>query len=204
MIAPAGSQHPAGLFMRGNFASMSFEAVIFDADGTLLDTLEDLADSMNGALRELGFPVHETPAYRYFVGGGMQNLVRRALPETARNDETLVARGLAAMRDIYGRNWDRKTKPYDGVPDLLDDLSGRNVKMAVLSNKLHDSTLLVIERYFSKWKFEVVFGERPGVPVKPDPAGAIEIATIFGLAPQKILFLGDTGIDMRTAFAAGR
>jgi phosphoglycolate phosphatase len=182
---------------------MKFEAVIFDADGTLLDTLEDLADSMNGVLRAFGYPEHPIAEYRYFVGDGMENLVRRTLPGKDRLDPAAVSRCFELMREKYASNWNRKTRPYSGVPELLDGLSRLGVRMSVLSNKPHDFTVSVIETMLAKWKFDVVLGERPGVPRKPDPAGAVEIADRLGIDPARFLYLGDTATDMLTANAAG-
>ena len=181
---------------------MKFEAIIFDMDGTLLDTLADLSDSMNQVLSRFGFPEHSQEAYKYFVGEGMDVLVRRALPPDQRND-SLVAQCLQAMREEYVRNWDRTTRPYPGIPELLDALSQRKIPMAILSNKPHDFTRIVADKLLGKWTFPILLGARASVPKKPDPAGALEIAEAFRLPPDKILYLGDTGTDMKTATAAG-
>lgn len=182
---------------------MQHNAVIFDLDGTLLDTLDDLADSMNVVLAEHGFPTHPTASYRYFVGDGMANLVRRAFPETVSRSEEAVAQGLAAMRAEYDRRWNSKTRPYPGVSDMLDALVERHVKIAVLSNKPHEFTLKTVEALLSNWTFDVVLGERPPIPRKPDPQGAVEVSRLLGIPPQRILYLGDTGTDMLTATRAG-
>lgn len=181
---------------------MGFSAVVFDLDGTLLNTLEDLADSMNQALRALGFPAHPVAAYRYLVGDGMEALARRALPEPARDQET-VARAMAALRQEYGRRWDCKTRPYPGVPHLLEALQSRHLRLAVLSNKPDDFTRLTVERLLAPGRFDQVRGARPGVPTKPDPAGALKLAAQLGAAPAACLYLGDTSIDMQTARRAG-
>lgn len=182
---------------------MNYRAILFDLDGTLLDTLEDLADSMNSVLRRSGFPEHELYAYKYFVGDGMLNLVRRAVPENARTDESLVAACLASMKEEYGRRWKEKTRPYPGVPEMLDALGQKGVKMVVLSNKPHEFTQLTVTTLLPRWKFDAVFGERPSVPRKPDPAGALEIAAAIDVRPAEFLYLGDTSTDMITANAAG-
>lgn len=181
---------------------MKFRAVVFDLDGTLLDTLDDLADSMNSVLSRRHYPVHDIDAYKYFVGSGLRNLVRNTFPEDARYDEN-VDRGLAELREEYGKRWSNKTKPYKGIDALLSGLADRGMKMAVLSNKADDFTKQMIRKLLPEWHFEVVFGERDGVPRKPDPAGALEIAGILGLRPEDCLYLGDTGVDMRTATSAG-
>jgi phosphoglycolate phosphatase len=181
---------------------MNFKAVIFDMDGTLLDTLADLADSMNQVLKNLGFPEHPREAYKYFVGQGMDILVRKALPPEHLN-ESLIPQCIEAMREEYGKIWDRNTRPYPGIPELLDALTQRKIPMAILSNKPHDFTRFVAAKLLAKWTFPVILGARPGVPKKPDPAGALEIADILKLSPKEILYLGDTGTDMQTANAAG-
>lgn len=183
--------------------SKDFQAVIFDLDGTLLDTLQDLADSMNVALSHFGFPVHELEKYRHFVGDGMENLVRRAVPDTAKNDPRLISRCLEMMRKTYELNWRVRTRPYPGVPELLDALSGRGLKMAVLSNKPDDSTRKVVDGLLGAWRFEAVVGARPRVPLKPDPSSALEIANRLKLGPARFVYLGDTATDMKTANAAG-
>lgn len=181
---------------------MIFRAVLFDLDGTLLDSLADLSDSMNAVLKKLGFPVHEPDAYRYFVGDGMEILCRRSLPENHR-DPTTVAACLAGMKDEYGRRWHDKTRPYPGIDPLLDRLGSRGIKTAVLSNKPDDFTRLTVEHLFPKRRFDAVFGERPGIARKPDPAAALEIARSLGVGPAEVVYLGDTAIDMKTAAAAG-
>ena len=143
------------------------------------------------------------PAYKYFVGNGLSNLVRRALPEGSREDEALVAACLDSMNREYGERWKDKTRPYPGVPEMLDALSRRGVKMVVLSNKPDAFTKLTVGELLADWKFDVVFGERPSVPRKPDPAGAFEISDLIGVPPGSFLYLGDTATDMITAVAAG-
>lgn len=177
-------------------------AVVFDLDGTLLDSLEDLADSMNQVLTREGLPVHPVDAFRYFVGDGMEMLVRRALPPD-RVDPPTVARTLAAMRAEYDRRCADKTRPYPGIPELLDALTRRAVPFAVFSNKPHDAAVDLVGRLLGRWRFAAVLGARPGFPAKPDPAGALETAALLGVAPAQCLYLGDTGTDMRTARAAG-
>ncbi len=176
--------------------------MLFDLDGTLLDTLEDLADSMNAALRQLGFPPHPVAPYRYFVGDGVVNLVARALPE-AHRDEATVAKAVALMRRIYGEHWADKTRPYPGVAELLDALVERGVKMAVLSNKPHDSTQLCVAKLLPRWRFDAVIGQSKAVPPKPDPTGVREIVARLGVPVEQFLYLGDTNTDMQTANAAG-
>ena len=177
-------------------------AAIFDLDGTLLDTLQDLADSANEALTGAGFPAHPVDAYRTFVGDGMHVLIQRILPEDGR-DEDSIQRVLTLYRAAYGRRWNNTTRPYDGVPELLTALAAQPVKLGVLSNKPQAFTELCISHHLPGHPFHAVFGQRDHVPRKPDPAGAVEIAQSFRLEPAEILFVGDTRTDMETAVAAG-
>ncbi|HAU36546.1 MAG TPA: HAD family hydrolase [Phycisphaerales bacterium] len=179
-----------------------FKAVLFDLDGTLLDTIDDLADSMNDVLARNGFPAHGVAEYKYFVGDGIVNLVRRALPADRRDEQTL-ARLVAEQRREYGRRWADKTRPYDGIPQLLDALSERGLALAVLSNKPHETTQAVVAKFLSRWTFAVVRGEGPHTPAKPDPTGATQVAAQLGLPPAQCLYVGDTDTDMKTATAAG-
>ena len=181
---------------------MKYKAVIFDLDGTLLDTIEDLSDSMNVSLEKMGFPGHTTESYKMFVGDGVRMLAQRALPQDACSSENIDL-CLRFMDKEYNMRLFEKTRPYEGIENLLDGLCSKNVKIAVLSNKLNQFTGTIIAKLLPNWKFEVVFGERPGIPKKPDPSGAIEIAEIMGISPENILYLGDTSIDMKTANSAG-
>ncbi|MBI4775771.1 MAG: HAD family hydrolase [Deltaproteobacteria bacterium] len=181
---------------------MNFKAVIFDLDGTLLDTIEDLADSMNAVLNGMGAGRHDVEAYKYMVGDGVENLCRRALPENLRDEQT-VGRSVEAMRTEYGKRWMAKTKPYDGIPDLLDSLSHSGLKMAVLSNKVDEFTRKCVVQLLSRWRFDAILGARPDAPKKPDPSGAFELAERLSVSPGEVLYVGDTGTDMRTAVSAG-
>jgi len=182
--------------------TIDFQAILFDLDGTLLDTLTDIANAANAGLKLLGFPTHPIESYRRFVGDGAGCLARRVLPEDHQDDET-VERCRVAIADEYAKCWADKTKPYPGVPELLAELQARGVPMAVLSNKPHDATRTVVEGYFPDCHFQVVRGALPSVPVKPDPAGAIQIAEELDILPGRFVYLGDTDTDMRTAVAAG-
>ncbi len=182
---------------------MRFKAVIFDLDGTLLDTIEDLTDSMNAALAGLGFPGCSIEECKQLVGDGLATFVERVLPPEARDNPAIAARLTERMRAEYKRRNAVKTKPYEGITELLDTLTERAMAMAVLSNKPHDSTVEIVKKYFPRWTFRAIFGAREGVPIKPDPAPALEIAQILNVAPAEILYLGDTNTDMWTADAAG-
>jgi len=181
---------------------MPYKAVLFDLDGTLLDTIEDIGDAANRILRQKGFPAHNMGTYSRLVGDGALNLIIRALPEDKQID-TIIHQCLDAFLEDYGRNWNVKTRPYDGIPEMLDTLTARRLKMAVLSNKPHEYTKQCMEGFLSDWNFDVVFGQRDGVPRKPDPAGALEIAEQLNISPSDFLYLGDTEIDLKTSIAAG-
>lgn len=181
---------------------MPFRAVVFDLDGTLLDTLADLGESSNAALARLGFPTHPLEAYRTFVGDGVNVLIQRILPESHRDAGT-VARGVEAFREVYGENWNNRTRPYAGIVEMLDELTARKIPMAVLSNKPHDFTVQCVEEFLPDHHFAVVLGHQQGRPTKPDPDGALEIARQLQLPPAEIAFLGDTSVDMQTACNAG-
>ncbi|HET6484776.1 MAG TPA: HAD-IA family hydrolase [Spirochaetia bacterium] len=182
---------------------MQRKAILFDLDGTLLDTLEDLGDSMNAVLSARGLPTHPLESYRYFVGDGVGELVRRALPADRAADETLVHACTEGMRLEYDKRWHDKTRLYDGVGSLLDALTRAGVKLTVLSNKPDAFVRLIVQHYFAAWRFAAALGARPSVPRKPDPAAAIEISRLLRLAPSEFLYVGDTNTDMQTARAAG-
>ncbi len=178
-------------------------AIIFDLDGTLLDTLEDLADSMNDALRALGFPTHPLEAYRTFVGDGAQMLAQRAVPAAHARDEVTVGAAYQAYLGAYGRRWSLKSRPYDGVRDLLDACVVRGVKLAVFSNKADPFTQVVIRTLLPDWPWSAIRGQRADCPRKPAPDGALQVASELGLDPGDCWFLGDSGVDMACANAAG-
>lgn len=181
---------------------MNFQGVIFDLDGTLLDTLEDIAVSVNSVLARFGLPTHGVDAYRNFIGDGVSMLVTRALPAEKRA-AGMVADCARAFRENYSRNWNVNTKQYKGVEELLRSLSAKHVKMAVLSNKPHDFTDRCVHELLPNHRFEMILGQREGVPSKPDPTGALEIAASLSIAPSRFLYLGDSGVDMDTAIGAG-
>jgi phosphoglycolate phosphatase len=179
-----------------------FKAVLFDLDGTLLNTIDDLTDSMNAVLRRSGFPEHEAATFKYFVGDGMEDIVRRALPEEHRGSKA-VDEGMKAYNQEYRNRYTRKTRPYDGIQALLDGLTFQGIKMAILSNKPHDFTVKMVGQLLGDWTFEPVFGVRPSVPKKPDPSAALEAAGLLRVEPKDILYLGDSDVDMMTARNAG-
>ena len=167
-----------------------------------MDTLEDLADSVNRVLRARGFPTHKLEAYRFFVGDGSRMLVKRALPENERSDESLE-RYLRAFQKDYAAAWDVKTKPYEDTPQLLSILAQKDVRMAVCSNKPHAFAVMCVERLLNKWAFDHIVGQSDRYPKKPAPDSALAIARYMGVRPTEMLFVGDSGVDMQTAVAAG-
>jgi phosphoglycolate phosphatase len=186
----------------GAIKKMIFEAVLFDLDGTLIDTLEDIGDAVNRSLSKKSFPTHDLSTYRKFVGDGSRTLMERALPKEHRNDKNIDA-CLKEYVEDYSRNYNVKSKLYFGIPNLLDRLKAKGVKLAILSNKPDAMTKTCVNAFLSKWDFDVVFGERDSVPRKPNPQGALEIAKKMSIPPSNFLYLGDTATDMKTAVSAG-
>ncbi len=180
-----------------------YKGIIFDLDGTLIDTLEDLADSVNEALERMGYPVWPVEAYRFKVGRGFRNLMENSVPETVREDGGVIDRMLGFFVEAYDRRYMNKSHPYEGVDELLDGLVGKGIFLAVNSNKRTDYTEKLIDKLFGRIPFVGVFGERAGVPKKPDPAGALELCGRMGLEPGEVLYVGDSGTDMKTGRNAG-
>jgi phosphoglycolate phosphatase len=174
--------------------------VIFDLDGTLLDSIGDIGGAMNATLAAHGFPTHSIDAYLRKVGDGIEMLAKRALPINAPVD---LREFIDDYRQRYAERMEHETRPYDGVPAMLDALAERNVPMAVLSNKREDFTVELVKRQLPKWSFVEVRGERTGVPRKPDPQAALALAQVLGLEADECAFVGDTPIDVKTAVAAG-
>lgn len=181
---------------------MPYRAILFDLDGTLLNTLDDIADSANAVLAEHGYPPHSADDYRFFIGGGVDILFERALPESERREDTIHA-CVERFRDVYKSGWDVKTRVYAGASELLDGLVLRGLKLAILSNKPHAFVGKCVTRYLSHWTFSPILGQRDGIPHKPDPTGARQIADALDIAPAEFLYLGDSATDMKTARAAG-
>lgn len=174
------------------------KAALFDLDGTLLNTLKDLANATNRALASAGYPVHPVEAYRRFVGNGLRTLVIRALPageDTSPALDELIKR----TGENYARGWAETTRPYPHIPELLDELHGKGIPMAVVTNKPHDWTLLMLERYFPGKPFAFVQGATADLPHKPDPTGALKAACNLKVMPEEAAFLGDSNVDMHTA-----
>lgn len=184
---------------------MHCQGLVFDLDGTLLDTLDDIVSAGNVALTACGYPPHQREAYRYFVGNGADTLMARALPEgeLGRLGPEGLVRLSKAMRKAYAEQEDRATRPYEGIPELLKLLRERGLKSAVLSNKPHEATMRVVGRFLAEHPFDVVQGALPDAPLKPDPTLAFRVMEQLGLRPADIIYVGDSDVDMRTARAAG-
>ena len=181
---------------------MKFLAVLFDMDGTLLNTLDDIAHSMNAVLRRNEFPPHPVERYRKYVGGGIGELVRRALPD-GHGDAGRINALSEQMRQEYSQHWKDTTRLYPGVDRMLDGLSTRGLRFSILSNKPDEFTIEMSKYFLSPWTFEIVMGASAAFPKKPDPAAALHITREMGLEPDVFVYLGDSGTDMKTAISAG-
>lgn len=175
--------------------------IIFDLDGTLLDTIEDLANSVNYALKQHNYPAHPVEAYNYFVGNGVNKLLERALPENQRNADTVAMLKFDFVKH-YSKHAEEFTKPYPGISDLMHRLTAEGFQLAVASNKIHTATVELVKRFFPEVRFSAVLGQREGYPVKPNPAILNEIIESTGLSKPDVLFVGDSGVDVATAYNA--
>lgn len=179
-----------------------YKAVLFDLDGTLINSLEDLADSANYALTQKGYPVHETEKYKYFVGDGVAKLMERILPEDKRNK--VEAEGLLNIYlPYYKEHSFDKTQPYEGIKEALFNLKKRGIKLAVVTNKPDLHAKVIVERFFGGRLFEAVMGNTSDCPVKPAPDIVIKTLSLLGNNPQETFFVGDTAVDMLTAKNSG-
>lgn len=180
---------------------MKYPAIVFDLDGTLLDTLDDIAFSMNAALAALGAPTHPAEYYRRSVGQGLERLANLVLPDN-RRDEATIRNCVAAMRKVYAGRWAHATRPYQGIAEMLVSLRQKGVPCAVCSNKAHDFTVKIVDHFFGAHVFDMVIGGGKFAP-KPDPEGVLHIAAKLGIAAGKFIYAGDSDIDMQTAVNAG-
>ena len=180
---------------------MKIKAVIFDMDGTLLNTYEDLANAVNYGLEKSGFPTHDAEKYKYFCGNGTDVMITRALPTEHRDEETLKK-----VRELYFEYYNAHsgecTRPYDGIPELLTELRAKGIKLGVVSNKIDFMTQIVAKEYFGD-VFDCVTGQRVGVPIKPDPAMVFEVMKTFGVTADECIFVGDSDVDALTGKNSG-
>ena len=177
------------------------KTILFDLDGTLLNTIDDLADAANWVCAQNGWPTFSVETYKHFVGNGIPKLVERFSPESARTPEQLAAT-LAAFSARYDAHKEDKTAPYPGMAELLDTLQAEGIQTAVFSNKADEFCGKIVEHYFGKGKFTVIRGSRKGVPTKPDPAGVYALMQDIGADPKTTLFIGDSDVDILTGHNA--
>jgi phosphoglycolate phosphatase len=181
---------------------IKFKGVIFDLDGTLANTLEDIADSLNRVLVKNGFPEHDYNTYKKIVGKGIENLVCNSIPERFR-EKVIIAGCVESMINDYKDNCLIKTELYPGIAEMLDKLKGFDFKAAVFSNKVEKLSQKIVNALIDNFNFNIVLGAKPELPKKPDPAGALMICKTFGFSPPEIIYVGDSGTDMITANKAG-
>jgi phosphoglycolate phosphatase len=178
------------------------KAFIFDLDGTLIDSLADIAESINRMLDTRGYPRCQQEVFKQMVGDGMEKLVERALPEDVRN-EALIKVCVEEYRAHYDTLWNAQTRPYPGIVEMLRTLQARGMKLGVISNKAHRFTVPMTEHFFGADVFDHILGQRTEVPRKPAPDGAHEMATFLGLRTDEMAYVGDSGIDMQFAKSSG-
>jgi len=176
--------------------------VVFDLDGTLIDSIGDLADAMNAVLESLGYLAHPRDNYRFLVGDGIEILVRRSLPPEV-VDETNIPDVVGLMRQEYSTRWTATTRPFPEIPELLVQLHALNTCTAVLSNKPDFATREIVGELFADNRFAIVRGALEDVPLKPDPSSVLGIISELGQSPQQSIFVGDTAVDIATGVNAG-
>ena len=180
-----------------------FKAIIFDLDGTLLDTVETIAYYGNKALKKFGFCDIESEKYKYLAGNGAKNLVKGMLETVQEYDEEIFEKVFEYYSKEYNKDTLYKTEVYDGINELLSNAKKAGMKLAVLSNKPHDATVDVLGKFFDDNTFDFKFGAREGVPLKPDPTAAVMLAEMLGVKEKECLYVGDTDVDMKTGKNAG-
>ena len=190
----------ADLFWQTIFSTMKYKGIIFDLDGTLVNSLEDISDAMNTVLQNLNYPTHTYDTYQYFIGSGLRNLVSKALP-ASNNTEDQIEICFQTMINEYRKICTFKTKPYAGIVELLDDLVSRNIKLAVFSNKADELTKKIASEIFPDY-FDATIGLSTESLKKPNPFEAVEISKNWNFKTEEILFVGDSDIDMQTAINA--
>lgn len=178
-----------------------YKAVIFDLDGTLLNTLADLADSCNYVLAAKGHQVYPVEQYKKFVGNGAAILMKRIHPEGTSQAE--LDDSLARFSEYYSAHKDIKTAPYEGIPELLGSLKQKGIRLCVLSNKPHEISTQIVKQYFGEDTFDIIMGKSADFPVKPDPTSCLYLIDKLGLEKKDVLYIGDSNVDMQTARNAG-
>ena len=181
---------------------MKTELVIFDLDGTLVNTIADLASATNHALTEGGYPTHHMSAYPFYVGNGVTKLIERALPSEARYDDE-IERVRRFFKEYYDEHLTDASTPYAGIPELLHELQARGIKLAVASNKYQSAVERIIGYFFPEIEWAAVEGQKSGVPVKPDPSVVFQVLLKSPAAKDSVLYAGDSGVDLETAWRAG-
>ena len=176
------------------------KAIIFDLDGTLLNTIVDLSESVNIVLEKYNFPLHSIEEYKYFLGKGIIVLCKKAFPKDISTKQ--FQQYLKEVEEVYKVRQTLKTSPFDEIREMLEGLNNLGIKIAVLSNKPHEFTKTTVEHYFPNIKFEVVYGARDGFERKPSPNSALEIAKIMNLKPEELYFVGDSETDIKTGINA--
>lgn len=171
---------------------------VFDLDGTLLNTIDDLGNAANHALATKGFPIHNMASYPFLVGNGVRNLLLRALPESART-EAVVSDVLKVFKEYYNEHNCVATVPYEGIPELLRELAALGVKIAVASNKYQQATEKIVCHYFPDIEFVTINGQQEGIPVKPDPSIVFDVLGKAQVTKDDTVYIGDSGVDMETA-----
>ncbi len=178
------------------------KAVIFDLDGTLVNSIEDIADAMNRVLKRNNYETHDYEAYKTFVGRGLRKMCESAMPESARNDKQ-IEECFGELMQVYSENCVNKTRPYEGIRSLLSELKSKGIKVAVFSNKVNHLAKKVVDSVFADFNFDIVIGSGGAIPRKPDTTGIDYICKQMNLSPDDYLYVGDSGVDMQTATGSG-
>lgn len=182
---------------------MKYKLVLFDLDGTLLDTLDDLSEAVNHTMQLRNFPLHTRDEYMRMVGNGVRNLVKRALPDDYKEDEYMVDTALADFKAYYTAHIDVYTHPFPGIQELVTHLHRKGVLMAIASNKFQEGTEYLISKFFPEIPFVAVLGNRLGFPLKPDPEIVEEVLQKAGIQKEEAIMVGDSPTDMKTAENGG-
>ena len=188
-------------FTKKNNGEKMIKAVLFDLDGTLVNSLTDLSVSVNYALEHFDFPIHKTEEYKYFAGDGIPKMIERALPQENRNQES-VEKVKKVFLDYYSVHYADNTCAYSGMTELLNRLKKSGIKLAVVTNKAQEMADKVVKKTYGDL-FDVIFGKREGIPAKPNPAAALIVMDMLGVKPRECIFLGDSANDVLTGFNSG-